>query len=394
MTQVLVLDAGQRSALAATRSLGRRGLTVHVADARRPTLAGASRYARSELEHPDPSQQPEAFTDWVIDTAARLGVQAVLPLTDLSIMLLAPARERLGSTELLCAPHAAYDIVSDKAKLIDIARRVAVPTPRTTLAASRAELEALLATCHYPVVLKPARSKVMVEGRIVSTSVLIAHSESQARAYASRQTWLGTMPCLLQEFVPGHGAGLFALYGSGRPLAWFAHRRIREKPPSGGVSVLSESAAVDERLRAAAERLLDACAWNGPAMVEFKVARDGTAYLMEINGRLWGSLQLAIDCGVDFPWLMYQSACGAIADAAQPGYAPGRRLRWLLGDVDHLLIRLREQDSNAAAKLRSVGAFLASCIDFSARQEVFRWSDPRPGARELASWIGSLGSSS
>ena len=37
-------------------------------------------------------------------------------------------------------------------------------------------------------------------------------------------------------------------------------------------------------------------------MVEFKHdERDGVPKLMEINGRFWGSLQLAIDAGVDFP---------------------------------------------------------------------------------------------
>ena len=40
-------------------------------------------------------------------------------------------------------------------------------------------------------------------------------------------------------------------------------------------------------------------------MVEFKLdARDGVAKLMEINGRFWGSLQLAVDAGVDFPAIL------------------------------------------------------------------------------------------
>ena len=86
-----------------------------------------------------------------------------------------------------------------------------------------------------------------------------------------------------------------------RPVAFFAHKRLRERPPWGGVSVLSESAEPDPRLKALARQLLDDACWHGVAMVEFKVAPDGTPYLMEINTRFWGSLQLAIDAGVDFP---------------------------------------------------------------------------------------------
>jgi hypothetical protein len=36
-------------------------------------------------------------------------------------------------------------------------------------------------------------------------------------------------------------------------------------------------------------------------MVEFKDDGVNPPCLMEINGRFWGSLQLAIDAGVDFP---------------------------------------------------------------------------------------------
>ena len=46
-------------------------------------------------------------------------------------------------------------------------------------------------------------------------------------------------------------------------------------------------------------------------MVEYK--RDsstGQPYLMEVNGRFWGSLQLAIDSGVDFPRILVACALG------------------------------------------------------------------------------------
>src|SRR5439155_25387070 len=109
---------------------------------------------------------------------------------------------------------------------------------------------------------------------------------------------------LLQEFVAGRGEGVFLLTDRGRPLARFAHRRLREKPPWGGVSVLSEAIAPDPELLAGSERLLAELALTGVAMVEFRRAPGGPAYLMEVNPRLWGSLQLAIDAGVDFPSML------------------------------------------------------------------------------------------
>ncbi len=47
-------------------------------------------------------------------------------------------------------------------------------------------------------------------------------------------------------------------------------------------------------------------------MVEFKLDRrkGNAAKLIDVNGRFWGSLQLAILSGVDFPYYLYQLAVG------------------------------------------------------------------------------------
>src|SRR5690606_34522562 len=84
-------------------------------------------------------------------------------------------------------------------------------------------------------------------------------------------------PLMLQERISGPGIGYFACYDHGRLVASFAHRRLREKPPSGGVSVLRESVAVDQQALMYGSKLLERLAWHGVAMVEFKQdTRDGS----------------------------------------------------------------------------------------------------------------------
>lgn len=60
----------------------------------------------------------------------------------------------------------------------------------------------------------------------------------------------------MQERIKGPGIGMFLLMKDGNVLARFAHRRIREKPPSGGVSVLCESINPPSLALNAATRLL------------------------------------------------------------------------------------------------------------------------------------------
>jgi predicted ATP-grasp superfamily ATP-dependent carboligase len=100
-------------------------------------------------------------------------------------------------------------------------------------------------------------------------------------------------------------------------------------------------------------------------MVEFKRdRRDGSYRLMEINPKFWGSLDLSIAAGVEFPWLAVQAALGEPVDETFP-YPVGLRFRWTFEDLMHTI-----------ARPQSLGAFLR---DFSPQvRSDLVWSDPLP----------------
>ena len=108
---------------------------------------------------------------------------------------------------------------------------------------------------------------------------------------------------------------------------------------------------------------------------------------MEVNTRFWGSLQLAIDAGIDFPrWLLLASTGRDVP--GNTSYRIGTRLRWLLGDLDRSYIAYREAE-NWRGKVDAITDFLAN-NPFAARNEVFRWRDPRPAWFELKGYLASL----
>jgi predicted ATP-grasp superfamily ATP-dependent carboligase len=141
--------------------------------------------------------------------------------------------------------------------------------------------------------------------------------------------------------------------------------------------------------------LLRGAGWTGVAMVEFKLdARSGIPRLMEVNARFWGSLQLAISAGVDFPFLLYRHALGE-RPSPPPAYRVGVASRWELGDLDHLLIRLRRRPGlqlplHAPPLPRAVLHFLADFFRPAVRHEVFRPNDPAPFVAELQQYVQKL----
>lgn len=389
MHKVLVLDANQRSALAIIRSLGHHGLTVVAGDHVANALGAASRYSAVSVRYPDPATSPSSFVHEVTALAERLAIGTIVPATDLTTMLLVSQPNLSKFARLAAPPEASYEMLTDKARLLELAGSLGIPVPVTRVADSSATVVDAAHDIGFPLVLKPARSRYLRGDRVVSTAVEVVRHREQLLAALARMSWLADIRCLVQQFIPGYGAGVFALYGSAKPAAWFAHRRIREKPPTGGVSVLSESVPIDPLMQSSAAKLLSAAGWTGVAMVEFRVSVDGTPYLMEVNGRFWGSLQLAIDSGIDFPWLLYQIMQSSSVTGPE-GYEIGKRLRWLLGDLDSLLITFRDARLSPGVKARSLSEFLRAFADPGCQQEVFRMRDPRPGLREIGRWLQAL----
>ena len=380
---VLVTDGDNRAALAVTRSLGRAGHKVIVAAPRRGALAHASRYCDRRLICPNPVSEPDRFVDAIVEQVRALHIDVVMPISDVTTFLVTGARERFGTS---CAvPFASADVIdraADKVDIVQTAIRLGVPVPRSIVVH---EADALPANgLEFPMVIKPCRSRVRTGAGFASTSVSYAGDlESLKRDLNARPQY--EFPVMLQERIEGPGIGVFTCYHRGQPVALFSHRRVRERPPWGGVSVLSESVPMPALARDYATSLLGAIDWTGVAMVEFKVdQRDLQPKLMEINGRFWGSLQLAIDAGVDFPVILLQTLLPE-GTAPQLPYRIGVRDRWLWGDFDSLLQTLFRRSHAPAFATPSRPTALLQFLDVWRPNLYYdnpKWDDTWPFVRE------------
>ena len=386
MEKILVLDGNTRSALAATRSLGRKGVPVVTADETKRTLSGVSKYCSESFTYPSPTGDLRAFLSTVKAECLERRIRVIFPMTEVSMATVLKNREEFETLELPFVEFPVFDAITDKWNLLKLAQRLNITIPQTHYIADAHSLQRVYPTLRFPAVLKPYRSMIWRNGHCTAASVRYAESLRQLEKTIEQYEYFGRSPFLLQEYISGHAHGIFALYNQGKPVASFAHRRLRENPPSGGVSVLCESVEKNPEAWRMAKTILDYVGWHGVAMVEFKITAEGKPYLMEVNGRFWGSLQLAIDAGVDFPWLLYQMATGRALDPAA-GYATGVRSRWLLGDLarlckvltgNELPQRLRFSD-----RMRAVLEFL-DFFDSSTRCEENRWRDIRPFFSQVA----------
>jgi predicted ATP-grasp superfamily ATP-dependent carboligase len=181
----------------------------------------------------------------------------------------------------------------------------------------------------------------------------------------------------------------------GKPLAAFQHRRVREVPITGGASSYRDSVPLDPVLLDHAVRLLGALDWTGLAMVEFK-AGDGRLALMEVNGRIWGSLPLAVKAGMDFPGRLVDLCLNGSSDAHVPldtAYEIGVRSRsfeleaaW----IGSALRRKRRYPFLEAPGRREALRVALRLLNPADGYDVQSREDPRPGLAEIIKVIGRI----
>jgi predicted ATP-grasp superfamily ATP-dependent carboligase len=390
---VIITDGEQRAALAVVRSLGAAGYRCIVTSSSRQSIAGESRFVARAVTVPDALIQPTEFADSVVALVAAERADLVLPIAEQSLLAILPVRARLSPAIVPFPDVAAFNALSDKEQLLGEASKLGIAIPAQEIVRDADALDSLdLSALRYPIVLKPARSVSERQGVRARFAVTYASDASELRRKV-RALPAGAFPLLLQQRVVGPGTGIFLLLWDGDVKAEFAHQRLSEKPPSGGISVYRESVAIDEELRDRSRALLDRFGWQGVAMVEYK--RDsatGQPYLMEVNGRFWGSLQLAIDSGVDFPRILVACALGEPSQQV-PSYRVGVRSRWWWGQVDHLIGRVRRTANGNSlppgtrSAGRAVGDLLLGPFRRADYEEILRWTDPAPFWNETVRWL-------
>jgi len=364
LSRVLVTDASERAALAVIRSLGRKGIEVVAMDSRRFNAGFLSKYCSEAFIYPSPLKDKTKFIKSMLRFVRNEDFDLLIPITDFTLVPIVEYKDEFEDYVKVAAPP--YEIAIkafDKAQTIKIAKEKRIPCPKTFILEDFKELKKVARDLKYPVVIKP-RSKVFwVNNKAVMLKVTSKNyaynGEDLLNKYVKIISQLKLIGIsheflLLQEFVKGEAYGVEILMHNSEPKAIFVHKRLREYPITGGASTLRISVRNDKLVQCAV-KLLKEMDWQGVAMVEFKMDEENENFkLIEVNGRFWGSLPLAINAGVDFPYLLYKLMVEGDVSTVKE-YKIGFAQRWLLpGDFLWLLETiLRHGDASRFHAIRN-----------------------------------------
>lgn len=336
MKGVLLTNGQLRKTLAAVRSLGSKGVPAYVTETTRFNPAAYSKYCSDGFINPDPDKDRLAYAKRIADLMQRNKISTLFPMDDNSMCAVLENANLFEETALTALPPKdSYEAAADKGSAIGYAMKVGAPAPITYYPAQLDDVERMGNQFSGPVVIKPSHSSGSRGIRVVEQKAQLLKSYTEVHERFP-------FP-LLQQFIPaGERYDVCLLFDMEANLkAAFVQKELRHFPLERGPSTMQESVHRPDLIEIALS-IMKHIPWRGIVELEFMVdPRDGLPKFMEINPRFWNSLHASILAGVDFPWLLYQMACGERVEEVKT-YQEGVRCRSLLpGDILHYLTNSR-----------------------------------------------------
>ena len=378
-----IVTGSDYRALALVRSLGRKGIPVLVLMHGDDLLAARSRYATMQLPSEAETELQRAAR--LLDLADELQLDGwvVFPTDDEAAAMIGRQHESLAERFVLTTPP--WEVLRwayDKRLSYRLAQSLAVPYPRTWTAVQVLELGYEI-ELPFPLIIKPAIKEEF--NPLTAAKAWQVNDRDELRARLTEAAEM--VDCdllLLQETIPGNGAGQFsyaALCEEGRVLASVTARRTRQYPADFGRASTFVETIEQSQVAELSQQLLEEMRFSGLIEVEFKRdPRDDELKLLDINPRVWGWHSLCQRAGVDFPYLAWRLAQGLSVPASEAELG----VRWLRFSTDfptavREIVRGRLPARDYVRSLRGPRA-----------QAIFARDDPWPGLVELPMLIATL----
>ena len=300
-SKILLTDGNYKHTWAAARAIASSGYIVDVIGGNR-SISSKSKHVRKNVFNINTLSNNNL--NKFLEIIKKEQYNIVLGIGASSIKFLSDNREQISKyVKLLLPPKQSLAICLDKIQTMKFASAHNICIPKTYLFKSMKDVNYLKKVGNFPIIIKSADE---VDKKI---STLYISSREDLDENLIEKIFALNSSFIAQERIFGGAEAFFAIYKNGLLIDYMMHERMRENPITGGPSTKARS-IYKQDLYTFGKLVLDKLKWNGVAMVEFKRDTLGQLHLLEINPKFWGSLDLALATGVNFPTLAVKIAAG------------------------------------------------------------------------------------
>lgn len=303
---ILIVNYIANNVVSAIRTFSKLGYNVDIAVPTKCFKEGLSRYFRSKcinkqfLIH-SPVDNFKNFENDLLKLINLKKYDCILPFGFTTTVAISKIKGRLNRyTNIGIADYNIIRLVHDKEKLQLFLSKNNFQVPKIYEYKRFSDLKCI--DLKFPIVIKARK------GCGIGKGVRYAKNFDELKYYyneISTNTSINldledfSKP-LIQEYVPGKIHDALFLFNKGKMKAALTQIREVTYPLSGGVGV-NNITTYEPELINYGKKILEFVNWHGPCQVEVKKdLRDGKYKLIEINPKLWGTLDLSAKAGINF----------------------------------------------------------------------------------------------
>ena len=340
MTVIIRSDPFDVISLAVVRSLGKKNIDFTVFSTNEKTLANYSKYCKNSIV---------SFNEF--DFFLKLSPDYMVYPMDENLMLQLSKNKKNLQCSLAFPEYPTLETVINKSRFIRHAIEHNVPCPQTVFIDRSEDIRNISTMPEFPVVLKPSAGSGGKGIRFINSFEEFRITGKRFFEKYGQFTIQEKIP-----FIHKYTVGVLCNADSKVRRACVI-KEIRNYPVETGPACYAETVYYPELVKLSV-KLMESLNYFGIADIDFLVdARTGKPILMEINPRFWGSLQVAINAGVDFPSLLFElMKTGDIEKSFD--YKTGVRCRHLVFDDILRLLSILRGHYSRSYKIKSITDFL------------------------------------
>lgn len=323
--RIIVLNYFSRNALAVINGLDPSyeivGGAIRGAWYRRAAELMRSRRVETIFRHADPRRDPGRATDELVAACREHRADAIVATGTEMTDFLSEVRPRIlaeTSTRVLVDDYARLGRLTDKWLCYELCQEAGVPMPKTAKLEPGYSLEGF----RFPVVIKPRRLSA-------SRGVAFFEREEDLRRHAPN----GIEDFVVQEVIEGELHDSTSCSKNGQIAAMLTQKRVVTLYDFGGGGIINKTTHEPD-LMDLTERLVQHLGWNGVLLLDFIRDPAGRPFLLEANPKFWGTTQLTLDAGLNYPQMLVDLFVhDQEPPAERPPYDVGVLYKWVFPEV-------------------------------------------------------------
>jgi len=374
VVKVLVTYGWCRTAYLSVQALATLGYEVYSCSHLQPSMSGWSRFCHGSAPVSDPFKAPISFIEDISRLVDRWQIDVLLPVHEDALVLRREEKDLPYGIRIASSDFTSLCIGVNKRTITEHAQNIGISVPRTIFPNTIDDAIELAPSLGFPLVIKLTRSNSAKGVLIVSTK-----AELQKKLYQLcvdfPNGFIGDY-LYLQAFQHGRVVGGCFMSRDGNIDGYFGEQYLRTKTGSMGTSVFREPFKSPE-LESLVKKIVASLKWSGIGHFDFiQDCHTGEFFLLEMNPRPWGAINLAYVNGFDFIGALISYTLGEkdLTRFFRPKQEQSIRSMWILGEMIRIayLVKSRQLDVNYSTPSAILNSLKNTHFDD------FLWNDPLP----------------